>query len=126
MILIFCFSNQKATESSKLSDGLIKHTISKIINDDSEKTLKKYTKPVRKCAHFFVYLILGLLVFNCFDINKKYIIYSILICLFYSISDEIHQIFIEGRSCELLDVFIDTIGAGIGTIINYKRRNKLK
>ncbi len=126
MILIFCFSNQKATESSKLSDGIIKHTISKIINDDSEKTIKKYTKPVRKCAHFFVYLILGLLVFNCFDINKKYIIYSILICLFYSISDEIHQIFIEGRSCELLDVFIDTIGAGIGTVINYKRRNKLK
>ncbi len=127
MILIFCFSNQKATESSKLSDGLIKNTISRIINDDSKETIKKFTKPVRKCAHFFVYLILGILVINCFDINKKYILYSIIICLLYSISDEIHQIFVEGRSCEVLDVMIDTLGSSLGVYINYKkRRNKLK
>ena len=121
MLVIFCFSNQKATESSKLSNNFIKRTISRIIKDDSEEVLKKFTKPVRKTAHFCVYLILGLLVMNCFSINKKSILFSILICFLYSISDEIHQIFIEGRSCELLDICIDTLGASIGVFI----RNKL-
>lgn len=124
MIVIFCFSNQKATESSKLSDGFIKNTISRVMHDDSESTIKKFVKPVRKSAHFCVYLILGLLVMNCFNINKKYILYSVLICLLYSISDEIHQIFVPGRSCEFLDVIIDTFGSFLGSSIIYKIKSR--
>lgn len=122
MIVIFCFSNQKATDSTKLSDGFIKNTICKINSKDC--IVKKYVKPVRKSAHFCVYLILGLLVMNCFNINKKYIIYSVIICLLYSISDEIHQMFINGRSAELLDVFIDTTGSFIGIFSLYKYRSR--
>ena len=124
MIVIFCFSNQKATDSSKLSDGFIKNTISRVIHDDSESTIKKFVKPVRKSAHFCVYLILGLLVMNCFNINKKYILYSVIICLLYSISDEIHQIFVPGRSCELLDIIIDTSGSFLGSSILYKIKSR--
>lgn len=123
MLVIFFFSNEPATESSKLSNSFIKHTISKILHDDSSKTIEKYTKPVRKTAHFCVYLILGLLVLNCFDINKKYILYALLICFIYSISDEVHQFFISGRSCEVFDVFIDTFGSMIGITIEYKVRS---
>ena len=122
MIVIFCFSNQKATDSSKLSDGFIKNTICKI--NTSNCNTKTYVKPVRKSAHFCVYLILGLLVMNCFKINKKYILYSVIICLLYSISDEVHQMFISGRSGELLDVFIDTFGSFIGSISLYKYRSR--
>ena len=34
----------------------------------------------------------------------------------YAISDEVHQIFIDGRSCELRDWAIDTVGAILGAI----------
>ena len=124
MIVIFCFSNQKATESSKLSNGLIKNTISRIINDDREESIEKFVTPVRKSAHFFIYLILGILVMNCFDIDKKYIFYSIMVCFLYSISDEIHQLFIDGRSGEILDVIIDTTGSFLGIVTNYNIRDK--
>ena len=122
MIIIFCFSNDPAPKSSKLSDGFIKKTISKVIKDDSKETVEKLTKPVRKCAHFFLYFVLGILVFNCY--NEKELLYALIICLLYSISDEIHQIFIVGRSCELFDIFIDTIGSFFGiNILNIIRKN---
>lgn len=124
MIVIFCFSNQKATDSTRLSDGFIKNTICKINKTDCDKTIKKSFTPVRKTAHFCVYLILGLLVMNCFNINKKYILYSLLICLIYSISDEVHQIFVPGRSGELFDVLIDTLGSFIGINILYKVKSR--
>ena len=123
MIVIFCFSNQVSDDSTKLSNGLIKNTICKV-SKDCDKTINKTFKPVRKCAHFCVYLILGLLVMNCFNINKKYIIYSLIICLLYSISDEVHQIFVPGRSCEVLDIFIDTCGSFIGIITMNKIKSR--
>ena len=124
MIVIFCFSNQKATDSTKLSNGFIKNTICKVDKSDCDKTINKFFKPVRKSAHFCVYLILGLLVMNCFNFNKKYIIYSVIICLLYSITDEVHQIFVSGRSGEVLDVFIDTFGSFIGSVCLYKFRSR--
>ena len=127
MIVIFCFSNENATESSKLSNGFIKNTISKVIKDNRPETIEKFVKPVRKTAHFFIYLILGILVCNCFDIDKKYILYSVIICMIYSISDEVHQMFISGRSGELFDVIIDTSGSFIGIIcFNKIRRSRIK
>ena len=123
MIVIFCFSNQKATDSTKLSNGFIKNTICKF-SDNCDKTIEKSFTPVRKTAHFCVYLILGLLVMNCFNINKKYILYSLLICLIYSISDEVHQIFVPGRSGEVFDVLIDTLGSFIGINILYKVKSR--
>ena len=138
MSLIFMFSNQPATESSKLSDGFISTTIGNIYklfnNDVSEEKLieikKKYTTPVRKTAHFTIYLILGLLVTNLlkeYNIEtNKLIIISITICLLYATSDEIHQLFIQGRSGEIRDVFIDTIGSTIGVLIVSKISKRQK
>lgn len=125
MIIIFSFSNQPATESSKLSNSVIRNTISKIIKNDSDEVLEKYTRPVRKLAHFSIYLVLGFLVLNCFKISKRNIIYSVLICFLYSISDEIHQMFIDGRSSEIFDVLIDTIGSSFGVFINYTLKRKI-
>ena len=41
-------------------------------------------------------------------------------CVIYACSDEIHQLFIFGRSCELRDVLIDFIGSLLGVMIAYK------
>ena len=121
--MIFCFSNQVSDDSTKLSNGFIRNTICKI-NKDCDKVIEKTFTPVRKCAHFFIYLILGILVMNCFNIDKKYIIYSVIICFLYSISDEVHQIFVPGRSGEVLDVLIDTCGSFLGINILYKLKSR--
>ena len=123
MGVIFCFSNQVSDDSTKLSDGFIKNTICKF-SKDCNKTIEVSFTPVRKCAHFLVYLILGILVMNCFNIDKKYIIYSLVICFLYSITDEVHQLFVPGRSGEVLDVLIDTFGSFIGISCLYKLKSR--
>ena len=124
MLLIFNFSNQKAEESSKLSDGLIVKVANifvdkKLSTDKKEIILEKYTTIVRKTAHFIIYLILGILVINLIsEYNVKHLVLiSLFICTLYSISDEFHQLFIDGRSGEVRDVLIDTIGSLFGIII---------
>ncbi len=139
MILIFIFSNQEANKSTKVSDSLIERTIGNIYKifdkDVDDKKLTKikstYAFPVRKLAHVTIYFILGILsilLINEFDIiDKKKLIIAFLICLLYSISDEIHQLFVIGRSGEIRDVILDSCGSFIGIVlINKLIKMKLK
>lgn len=136
MILIFSLSNQQAADSTKLSDGVIEKTIGNIYklthkntNEEKLKEIKiKYTHITRKTAHFTIYMVLGLLIgllLKEYNIGiKKVIIYGIIICMCYAISDEIHQSFISGRSCELRDVLIDTCGSTFGLLFSRIGRKK--
>ena len=130
MALIFSFSNQKDVESSNVSDSFIDRTvvkIYKIFNENITKEkeneiIEKYTYPIRKFAHYTLYFILGILSFlvvKDYSINKKLIIYSLLICFLYACSDEFHQLFIIGRSARVLDVIIDTFGSFCSISIFY-------
>lgn len=128
MGLIFVLSNDTAEESSKKSDGLIVRCVQDIIKRDlstkeKEKVLKYLVKPVRKSAHFFLYFVLGVLMINLFKsfelFNYKTILLTILLCFLYAWSDEIHQLFIKGRSCEVRDILIDTIGSLSGISVYY-------
>ena len=72
---------------------------------------------VRKFAHFTEYLILGML---CLNMIKKCGLkncLAILICVLYAASDEIHQIFVPGRSCRVIDILLDSFGSISGIII---------
>lgn len=134
MITIFFFSNDNASQSSKKSDGLIIR-ISEIFlkrglneNEKLEYT-SKYVKPIRKCAHFIIYFLLGLsfisLLSEYMIVDKRSIIYTIIFVCLYACSDELHQLFIPGRSGEVIDVFIDTLGGTVGSFI-YKVLLKLR
>ncbi|MDO4377224.1 MAG: VanZ family protein, partial [bacterium] len=82
---------------------------------------------IRKLAHFTEYLILGVLVINMFtknNIPKSYLI-SIIFCVIYAISDEIHQFLIPGRACQIKDILIDSIGSITGIYL-YKLISKRK
>ena len=62
------------------------------------------------CGGFLIYAL-----FLTFDISpKKQVIYSGILGIIYAITDEIHQLFIPGRSGEFKDVCIDAIGVWIG------------
>lgn len=134
MIVIFMFSNQPSTESSELSNNFINNTIVKVYEifngqADSEKRIeiiKQYSYPIRKLAHYTVYFILGILSYIYFkDINKKALIYSLILCFVYACTDEFHQYFVDGRYCSFIDVLIDTFGS-LTSIIILNTRNYLK
>lgn len=127
MIIIFIFSNQNGEKSQKTSDRLIKNVVNivyqikdKELNKEKEEQLIENTSLiVRKMAHFTVYFILGII--SYFTLKsyqvQNIIFYSILICVLYACSDEIHQLFSAGRSGKILDVYIDTLG-GITAILS--------
>ena len=81
---------------------------------------------VRKTAHFTEYAVLGSLFFlnlkswqrskNSTSMN---ILLSLIFSFLYACTDELHQIFVPGRSAQFRDVLIDTLGASFGTLITY-------
>ena len=123
MILIFIMSSFNSSESSNQS-GFIVNIISNIFNINNIELLSLI---IRKLAHFTEYFILGLLTYNMiYSYNKKAYI-SIIICILYAISDEIHQYFVPGRSCQIMDMTIDTLGSllGIYLLLFIKRKHKI-
>ena len=122
MIFIFIMSSFNSTDSSSQS-GFIVNIIVNIFNINDIELLSLI---IRKMAHFTEYFILGLLVYNmAHSYNKKTYI-SIIICILYAISDEIHQIFVPGRSCQISDMIIDVSGALLGIYFLFILINKIK
>ncbi|MEZ0537031.1 VanZ family protein [Caldicellulosiruptoraceae bacterium PP1] len=128
MVLIFYLSSQPSVESNNLSKKTTKAIIKIVENKDVknkniyiDKKVIHLNDIVRDYAHFFLYLILSILLCNALFLSNKKILYisilSILISLLYSITDEIHQIFVPGRGSQIQDVLIDVSGAFLGAII---------
>lgn len=109
MIVIFLMSSFGGLESSNQS-GIIVNFVGNLFHISDIELL---TLVVRKAAHFMEYFILGILLYNYFKKSKKSIIFAII----YAISDEIHQLFIGGRSAKIMDVLIDSVGAIMGIIV---------
>lgn len=120
MALIYYFSSQVADASDELSSGLL-DVLLRIINyilPSNQLNPMNFHRFIRKSAHFSVYLILGILVLNALRRSRitgiKSAIIGIIICVLYAISDEMHQLMVPGRSGEIMDVLIDSIGVNIG------------
>lgn len=85
-----------------------------------------------KLWHFIAYACLGSSVYYAiFKISKRtnrirQILYSLIICSLFALSDEVHQYFIPGRMFEFGDIIADIMGAFTAIIIfSYilKRKN---
>ena len=115
MIIIFIFSHDSGSISTIKSNILVDGFYN-IFNFNINRRL--VTKLIRKSAHISLYALLGFSVSNyLIDFNKKIYINSILFILIYSISDEVHQLFIPNRSGSIIDILIDLIGGIIGIIL---------
>ena len=68
-----------------------------------------------KLIHATAYAVMGLLAWRVLADNFKVklwlVLFSLLFCSFYGVSDEYHQSFIDGRNADVWDWFADTIGA---------------
>ena len=123
MIFIFIMSVFDSNESANQSN-LFVNFISKLFDITNIQMLSFI---VRKLAHFTEYLILGILVSNWLSNYNSRLYLNIIICAIYAISDEVHQLFVPGRSCEVRDMLIDIFGAIAGillfTILSKKNKN---
>ncbi|MCI8514004.1 MAG: VanZ family protein [Lachnospiraceae bacterium] len=124
MVMIFWFSAQSADESSNLSGRFLAWIMSgkvPFLTRFAETTRIFEWLNIRKCAHAFVYFLLGV----CAALSagteewpgKKQIGVAWLFCVLYAGSDELHQFFVPGRSCEFRDVMIDSSGALTGVLL---------
>ncbi len=133
-IIIFAFSSEPADMSNKTSIGFTETIITILVKADlidipvsslgEEEFIHSISEQInnyiRKLAHFSAYLIFGVLVLNlslCYFNNKKAIFFTLVICLLYAISDEIHQVFVPGRAGQIRDVLIDFSGSVSGVFI---------
>lgn len=123
MILIFTLSSQPAHQSNHLSRGVtefIVEIVEKVTSKDGID-ISRLNHMARKNAHFFTYLILGILVMNTMRRSGmsgyKVLALSIGICVLFAGSDEVHQLFVLGRGAQIKDVLIDSAGAIVGVIL---------
>lgn len=113
LALIYYFSSQNGTVSGGLSSRILIYiaNILKITNVDN--FVSNFSFLIRKLAHFSEYFILFILTYVCFKEYKinNLLLISLLFCLLAASFDEIHQLFIEGRSGQVRDVLIDFFGS---------------
>lgn len=75
---------------------------------------------VSSISHFAEYLVLGLLLANALRSHVSIGLAAIMcICLAsaYGVTDEFHQLFVEGRFCDPKDWGVDTAGAALGALV---------
>lgn len=111
ILLIWHFSEQSGTVSDGASTGWANF-------------LGLPNSITRKLAHMALFAGLGYSVCSFFKglYPTKFptiitISYSIIFCLCYGALDEVHQLMVPGRSGEVRDIIIDTLGGIIGTCI---------
>lgn len=110
--LIFYLSSQTADESSATSGGVI-DLIYKLLGISPEQEI------IRTLAHFCEYALLGFLFCNLFYsryFKLKFFI-STALSWAYALSDETHQLFVDGRAFQLSDLAVDFSGAALGCAV---------
>ena len=127
--LIFGFSSQNGDESSGLSRKIVE------LFTKNEETIQLVEPYVRKLAHFSEYGLGGILFVALFTTyewtDKKIIITSILLGIWYAVTDEVHQLMVPNRHGSLFDIYLDSLGFSTGVffammIIEIKRTLKNK
>lgn len=141
MALIFFFSAQDSSRSSKVSGGFTKTVITLVYRDfdglsdeQQAEIIRAVSHFVRKTAHFMEFFILGAIAFmllRTFDGVPVFIgiLAPLAFSAFYAVTDEIHQYFVSGRACRVSDMLLDTVGAFTSIMIlfifsNFKKLRK--
>lgn len=126
MTLIFTMSSFGSDSSNAQSNQII-HVLHQVFpnlsNDHSFFGVSNLVFIVRKAAHFTEYAILGLLFFLVYRAyfvkltNAKFLFFALCSSFLYACTDELHQLFVSGRSGQFTDVLIDTLGAFFGCLL---------
>ena len=118
MAIIFKLSAQPGEQSNILSAKVTTVIVRLAQQFRPDVNVVSLNYFIRKCAHFLAYLVLGIIVLFAMRriglMGKQGIGFTLLLCISYAITDELHQAFVPGRTPKLLDVLIDSSGASLG------------
>lgn len=118
--VIFLFSAQTGAESGEISDRLALDLLR--LGTDNPWTLSEVqyallqlvTFLLRKAAHMAAYFVLTALLLlalrGLLSSKRRQAACAVGLCAVLAGLDEVHQFFVPGRSCQLRDVVIDTLG----------------
>lgn len=126
-VFIFCMSAQTGSESSGMSSpfavkaaSIVVPGYEKMTDDEQQAAASEIEVIIRKTAHFTEYAILGFLIYLVVQmyVSKRLISFFCAwgFSVLYAASDEIHQLFVSGRSGQIKDVCIDAAGACAGVL----------
>ena len=124
MIIIFLLSAENSTESAQTSGGIIQWLLNTL-------SLNVSSDVIRTFAHIAEFALLGFLVSNLFVSvrdNPKPLL-TVALSWGYALTDEIHQLFVDGRAFQLIDLTVDLIGIILGSaflLVLYKINKKLR
>lgn len=114
LVTIFILSAQNGEQSSSTS-GFFTELIEAIFGQPANEAI------IRTLAHFCEFAGLGFLMCNFIfalkDKLKPFL--SILFSVSYALTDEIHQIFVPERACQLSDLAVDSAGIVLGVTVFY-------
>ena len=123
LCVLFIWGNSMASGEDS---GEMSGSVTKWINGALQKISPSWEvshKFVRKAAHFTEFAILGaLLTVNIrafFSRRIGFVLYAIPCAFVVASIDEVIQLFVKGRSCSLLDVMLDTLGATVAVAIAF-------
>jgi VanZ family protein len=69
---------------------------------------------LRKLAHLAEYAVLGVLLDRAL---RRQLVVAVALASLYAVTDEVHQLFVEGRHGSPIDAGIDTLGALLGVLL---------
>ncbi len=132
--IIASFSAQPAVVSSSSSEGITGLIYDKLIAFfdrgyiGKENFVEAFEHIIRKCAHFGNFFIISLFLTSYVLCYRRKTITTLTVAFSVSFSfaffDEIHQLFVAGRSCQLSDMLLDSSGAMLGILLFlFIRRN---
>ena len=113
---IFLMSSRTA---GQLGTGLISQ-VKEALNQAINGALGTTGDPMSVVAHFTEYLVLGVLLVNALRSHmplSRAVGVAIVCASAYGVTDEFHQLFVEGRYCDPADWLTDTLGASLGAAI---------
>lgn len=122
---IFYMSAQPVYKSNSLSRSIAEKfiKIAKKFSPNIDTDIDRFNHYLRKMAHFFCYMVLGILAMKVLDemgiSGHKKVVIAFVLCVLYAVSDEFHQRFVPGRGAQVRDVIIDSIGAIVGIGISW-------
>lgn len=143
MLSIFAMSHLDSVKSWYMT-GKVLTTIEQTTDETSDldysEEIQYYSAQesamliLRKSAHVIEYFVLFLLLFNALykpsSLRNNMVIASV-IAVVYAVLDEIHQLFVPGRSGTVLDVLTDSLGVFMGCLailvvvkLNSKKKEK--
>lgn len=129
MCIIFMFSAQDADESSMLSYEVGVKVLTYANETFDRGWSSKYIEQlsemgqhyIRKTAHFTEYFLLAVSVafpLYVYGVRGLWLVFTAgTFCIGFACLDEYHQSFVSGRSPELRDVLIDSVGIFAGIIV---------